>query len=369
MMKKIFALLLLGCMMLGTLLPAAALDPEDQKEMTATEHSIPLFGCNTALGPFVVDDKDYKAGKSSLSYTLGTYQNANGETVTNDGQAAFTFHFADTIGKESIDASKMDTLEFWIYVSDVDALASISFVDHCMELTSAGTYDQEETGWRLDAILAQCTQNGWNEIRLAIPDTANREGATDWTRLNYMRWYFVRAAILPQTPIVIKIDNIRLTDYAAQQKAKAEPMVTQMAEDIQKSLQDIPEWDAENEEILAQYLANYKTWSASFKEIENEIRGWSDVAQTMMAEHENNVILNRVRRYLRRFEEYLDEHPELMPEPEEETPTIGASAEDEQFRADLKMMLILILIGAIAVIGDAVVYDQLRKKKGAQASE
>ena len=143
-----------------------------------------------------------------------------------------------------------------------------------------------------------------------------------------------------------------------------------MAENIQKGLQDIPEWDAENEEIFAQYLANYKIWSASFKEIENEIRGWSDVAQTLMAEHENNVILNRVRRYLRRFEEYLDEHPELMPEEsEEDTLTIGASTEDEQFRADLKMMLILILIGAIAVIGDVVVYDQLRKKKGAQASE
>ena len=272
MMKRILALLLLGCILMTTIVSVAALDPEDQKEMTVTEHSIPLFGCNTVLGDFTLDSKDYKAGKSALSYTLGTVKGANGEEIVNNGQASFFFLFESTTGKESIDASKMDTLEFWLYVSDREALGAVQFADNSMELTSAGRCDVEETNWRLSEILAQCTKNGWNEIRLPL-DMNKGDTSTDWTRLNFMRWYFVNASNVPQKPIIIKIDNIRLTDYTSQQTEKAKPMIAQMAERIQKELQDIPEWDEENADILAQYLENYSVWSSAHKELENEIRG------------------------------------------------------------------------------------------------
>ena len=118
MMKKMLACVLLVCMLMTTVLSADALSPEDEEEMAQTSHSIPLFGCNTEMGAFVLDQKDYKAGTSALSYTLGTVKGENGEDIVNSGQASFAFKFEDTIGEESIDASDMDTLEFWLYVSD-----------------------------------------------------------------------------------------------------------------------------------------------------------------------------------------------------------------------------------------------------------
>lgn len=365
MMKKMLACVLLACMLMTTVLSAAALSPEDEEEMAQTSHSIPLFGCNTEMGGFVLDQKDYKAGTSALSYTLGTVKGENGEDIVNSGQASFAFKFEDTIGEESIDASDMDTLEFWLYVSDREALGAIQFADNSLELTSGGTFDVEETHWQMSELLAQCTQNGWNEIRLSL--NLNKDStATDWTRLNFMRWFFIGAKNLPQTPIVIKIDNIRLTDYTAQETNKATPLVAQMAEKIQKGLQDIPEWDAESADILAQYQTNYSAWSDTHKALEKEIRSWNAIAQVLMNEHESSVILNRVRRYLRRYEEYLEEHPELAPEPDD-TLTIGAlptePGDDAKYHADLKMMGILIVLGALAVIADIGVYRILRKKK------
>ena len=147
---------------------------------------------------------------------------------------------------------------------------------------------------------------------------------------------------------------------------KATPLVAQMAEKIQKGLQDIPEWDAESADILAQYQTNYSAWSDTHKALEKEIRSWDAIAQVLMNEHESSVIFNRVRRYLRRYEEYLEEHPELAPKPDD-TLTIGALPtepdDDAKYHADLKMMGILIVLGALAMIADIGVYRMLCKKK------
>ena len=372
------ALALLLASLTLTTFAATTKEAAKKAELTATAHSIPLFGCDLEVHGFTLDEKDFKAGFSSLTYTLGSFQNAAGETVVNDGQASFVLTTEKTLGKESIDVSKMDTLEFWFYISDKDALAEVHFADTGIELTSSGQCDREEFNWRLEDILQQCKQNGWNEIRLHFSNAGKAgSGEIDLTRLNYLRWFFVRASNLPDKPIILKIDNIRLTDYQTQQKENVKPQIAAMAEKIQKNLQDIPEWDEENADLLAQYHKNYPTWNAAYQELNDEIDSWELLAQEMMAENEASLILNRVRRYLRRYETYLEKHPEErpveQPDPSDKTDeTIGADqptlTEDEKYHSDLRMMGILIVLGALAIVADIVVYRLLRKKKDGTVS-
>jgi hypothetical protein len=217
-----------------------ALYEADIKELTPDEHTIPLFGCNMEVAGFSVDYQDFKVGSSSLSYTLGTFTNAAGEQVTQNGQSGFAFNTSDFPGKEFVDATKMDTLEFWFYVSDKDALSAVSFVDNAMELTSSGSYDREEVCWRMSDILDQCTQNGWNAIKLNFEQGSGAQNV-NWGHLNYMRWYFIQASNLPANPITIKIDNIRLTDYRAQQMVVLRPVGEKLANKITQALEGIPD--------------------------------------------------------------------------------------------------------------------------------
>jgi hypothetical protein len=198
----------------------------------------------------------------------------------------------------------MDTLEFWFYVSDKDALATAGFADTGIELTSSGTCDDEETNWRvIENILPQVTQNGWNEIRLPF-STGGKNGETDWSRLNFFRLFFVNASSLPETPVVIGLDNIRLTDYEAQQIAKETPVAEEFAAKVTEKLGNIPEWDDENADVIAQYTANAETWKADYETLKAELDALSDTAQSIVTDLGAKKLITNLKRWLDRYDKY-----------------------------------------------------------------
>jgi hypothetical protein len=289
--------------------------------MTTTEHSIPLFGCNAEIGGFTLDYKDFKAGASSLVYKLGAWTEVvDGEEVEkkNIGQSGFQFKTEQYCGVESLDVTAMDTLEFWFYCSNREALNAAAFADNAFELTSGGTCDKEETCWRLTDILGQCTQDGWNEIRLPISGNA-----TDWTRLNYLRWYFVNSSNLPAEPVIIKIDNIRLTDYVKQQQEAQKPVADAMIAKINEKLNGIPEFDKENADVIAQYAANKDAWAALYTELNEELKAMNTIAQDLVADAGAKKMLSNLNKWVGNYDKYLkaqEEQQQEEPKPEDPKP-------------------------------------------------
>ncbi len=342
----------------------------DEEEMMANEHSIPLFGCNKEIGGFKVDYDDFKGGSSSLAYTLGTWTEVDKTTdeeieKKQDGQSGFTFKTIDYAGEESIDASGMDTLEFWFYCSNREALNAAGFADNAMELTSAGTCDKEETCWRLTDILGQCTQDGWNEIRLPI--TGN---ATDWTRLNYMRWYFISASNLPAEPVIIKIDNIRLTDYVKQQQELQKPIAEAMAAKIEEKVGSIPKFDDEDASIIAQYEANKDAWQALYDELNEELTGLNSVAQDLVSDLGAKKTLGNIRTWLRNYNNYVEDLANNPPAGGDENPPVGGDenppAGGDDDKKDEKKgcgSMITVGAGAMMVLAAAWVTMAARKKE------
>jgi hypothetical protein len=358
-MKKVLLILLcVSILIFGMILPSSAA-MTDEQEMQRTENCIPIFACNVPIGGFELDTKDFKAGSSALSIKLGTYTNAEGEQVTVDGQAGFAFKFEHTIGVESIDATKMDTLEFWFYVSDKDALSQISFGDNAMELTSSGKYDSEETNWRLPAILEQCTQNGWNQIRLPLDNGAN--GETDWSRLNYLRWYFVRGNNLPATPLTIKIDHIRLTNYEAQQSIELKPIVEKLSADILEAVAGIPKWDEEDESIIAQYLEHGSEWAARLAPVTKRVEELSDVGERILADLGTKIDLNRANRWMERFAEYKEVNGIVDP-PSEPDDSDEPDEPSEEEMPDMTVAYVIAVGIVLAIAADIFVYSMLKKK-------
>jgi hypothetical protein len=290
---------------------------KDIDEMLRTEHSVPLFGCSAEIAGFTLDYKDFKNGCSSLVFKLGTYEKA-GEEVTSTGQSGFSFKTEDFAGEEFINAEGMDTLEFWFYCSNREALNAAAFADNAFELTSGGTCDKEETCWRLTDILGQCTQDGWNEIRLPISGNA-----TDWTRLNYLRWYFVNSSNLPAEPVIIKIDNIRLTDYVKQQQEAQKPVADAMIAKINEKLNGIPEFDKENADVIAQYAANKDAWAALYTELNEELKAMNTIAQDLVADAGAKKMLSNLNKWVGNYDKYLkaqEEQQQEEPKPEDPKP-------------------------------------------------
>ena len=352
-MKKILTLLVTICVLMsGMSVYATTQKISDAEEKQTTEHSIPLFACDVPLGAFELDTENAMAGSSCLSYRLGTYTDAAGNPVTTNGQSSFAFQVIDILGVESLDVSKMDTLEFWIYISDVDALSQVHFGDNAIELTSSGTCDKEEKNWRLPDILAQCENDGWNAIRL--PFSTEVDNAVDWTRLDFLRWYFVNASNPPEKAITIMIDNIRLTDYQSHKRASMMPIAEAFAEKIESTLGGIPVWDAENEEIVASYRKNAQKWYNDYEMIREEYNALEDFAQNLISELGAKVLINRTNRDLNRFEEF--EGITLVVTPDD------ATSSEQTSKVNTPMIVTIFSLCGVAMLADVLVYSMLKKR-------
>ena len=356
----------------------------DEAEMLADEHSVPLFGCNAALAEYKIDYDDKKSGASSLYYKLGTWTEVDkttGEEVEYEqkGTSGFQFTTEKYAGEKSVDASGMDTLEFWFWVSDIDALMAAGFADTGLELTSSGSCDQEEVCWRLiEHIMPQVTENStWTKIRLPLSSGAKSgDGGCDMSRLNYMRFFFVNAQNLPEEPVIIKIDDIRLTDYEAQAIAAETPAAEAMAAKITEKLGNIPEWDDENADVIAQYDANAATWAADYEALKAELDAMSDIAQGIVSDLGAKKLVTNVKRWLDRYDKYepapAEDPTETPTEDPTETPTEDPTEEPtetptedptEEPKEGGNTVVIIIIVVVVVVAAAAVAFIVIKKKK------
>ncbi len=337
------------------------------------EHTIPLFDCNAEIGGFKQDWDDKMAGASSLSYTLGRWKEIDKVTgedieVTQNGQAGFQFKTEAWTGYDTIDATRMDTLEFWFYVSDKDALASVTFADNAMELTSSGVSDKDELSWEMTAILEQCTENGWNAIRLPFSTASGRAGEIDLSRVNFFRWYFINAQNLPEQPIIIKIDNLRLTDYVAQEREVARPTVQALLDTIEGAMADIPEWNKKDADVVALYQQKAEDWRARYSSLKDEYESLEPISQALAEELGAEKLLLQLSRWITNYDKYFEviacppltpNVGETIPPPDDSnvTPTVPNETTDNG------ELLLVIGISMAIVLGCTATYIVLQKRK------
>ena len=346
--------------------------PPYDGDVPEDEHTIPLFDCNAEIGGFQLDWDDKMAGTSSLSYTLGSWAGIHPQSgeeiiVTQNGQANFKFKTETYTGYDTIDASGMDTLEFWFYVSDKDALAAANFADTAMELTSSGTCDEEEISWRMADILAQCTENGWNAIRLSLSNPTGRQGRIDLSRVNYFRWYFVLATNLPEQPITIKIDTIRLTDYEKQERARVSPSVEAWVGQLEAAMAEIPAWDKETPEIVSQYRQHAEEWRAQYTAFKDEYDAMEPIPQSVAEELGAKDLLRQLSQWFKNYDSYDDTvYVTPIPKDDEKVFVAGGLPPEEPLPDDDQgngMLWIIGIAAAIVIAGAVVSVLQIKKKK------
>ena len=180
-------------------------------EDTPDEHKIPLNGCNELWSnttDYVVDFENATAGSGCLSVDM-----------KNGIISQFILPYA-------VDASKMDTLEFELYLSDLAMLDEIQFADgDSIEICSGGGCDQGEKNysWKkvFEALKSSGTaQVGWNHVAISLSDMGDTPGSYgdfDPAHIDFMRVFWV-GATMPDDSLerfTMKIDNVRLTDAEA----------------------------------------------------------------------------------------------------------------------------------------------------------
>ncbi len=142
-------------------------------EETVTEHSVPLFGCHTEQGRWQLNQTDMMFGASCLSLLV-----KNGEWKLSQ-----TF--------DSRDISKMDTMEFYLYVANTgfwNRMAAYSDTVNATALTisSDGKTAKDALSWSLTQITNGAVdglQPGWNHIKLRLSDAA-KTGDINLSRVN-----------------------------------------------------------------------------------------------------------------------------------------------------------------------------------------
>lgn len=112
--------------------------------------------------------------------------------------------FANFALKESVDVSafKAGYLHLSYYVSSLAPFGN----NFLLEITSAGTCDQEELHWEISL---SSVQEGWNEVYLSVPD-AGTSGKIDLSNVNYLRFY-TTALNSGTTSFDVIIDDIYMT--------------------------------------------------------------------------------------------------------------------------------------------------------------
>ncbi len=153
----------------------------------------------------------------------------------------------------AIDGTGYDTLEFDFYISDMKLFDHFTGegMNSGLEITSAGRCDHQEISWKLHEI-RNCTEGeplkqGWNHVILPLDsgvvdggkDVAELVGAFDISNINYMRFFMVGE---PQDiGVVVKLDNIRLSNYDAVTTAQKQAEQNQKkAEQFADEVNSIP---------------------------------------------------------------------------------------------------------------------------------
>lgn len=180
----------------------------DAEEMTRTDTSVPLFGCNSAFGNFIIDKENKVAGSASLSYIMSAPTTAR------------------KVLSKAVDATGMDTLEMELYFSDLDIM-NIDFGEATFEMSSSGVPDGAEK-YIFFSDLFKAIKNpkvGWNHVAVPIDQMKNadvaKKGEFDISAINHIGIYWTKC-VTDKIGMTFKVDNIRLTSGAAElEKAEA----------------------------------------------------------------------------------------------------------------------------------------------------
>ncbi len=247
-------------------------EQKDALEMTATEHSIPLWGANKTWGHgWENDNENMLAGSGCITINL------NGKTGTCAPSKEF----------EPVDASNMDSVEFDIYISHLEILDHLANCGGSLELTSSGTCDYQEKNYGIKNIAQHLKDQGavigWNHIVIPLdemaptdnggdPNKADIAGPFDKSRINYIRFFWTDMTNCEQDWI-IKLDNFRMTDAQAEADRIAAEYEAKVLEDNKglitnlEALKTIYEGELTKDNISAAE-AKYGAAKTSFEKLE-----------------------------------------------------------------------------------------------------
>ncbi|MBE6620326.1 MAG: hypothetical protein E7625_03055 [Ruminococcaceae bacterium] len=210
-MKKFLAALLAVLMVLSTcatiVVSVAAEDAGSNEK--AEEHRITMSDADATIDGWLsgtanaVLPKVNADSKGCIAWVF-----APGKINAAHLSARFTAEKTDTT---SYDITKYTHCVFDFYVSDADLLNkdNAAGVQFCFELTSSGTYDQEETGatFFIDAWLEGDLQDGWNQIKVPLDAlTSSVTDPFDPTRWNFVRM-FNNVELVVSEGLTVAIDN------------------------------------------------------------------------------------------------------------------------------------------------------------------
>ncbi len=109
------------------------------------------------------------------------------------GMYSFTFGYdLHSFRFDPIDVSKMEFLEFDVYLFDPDVVDRWKTGETEFEITSSGDSDISEYAWSGYALWKQAARNGlelregWNHVKLNLP----KNSPADLSKINYIRWYW-----------------------------------------------------------------------------------------------------------------------------------------------------------------------------------
>ena len=148
----------------------------------------------TKMTSFELDLKDKTQGMASLKYTI---DNGN-------------FCWLYRAGKNIVDASGYNAIEFDLYVSDP---AFFEYAGGQIEITSSGTWDQNEMAFNLKELKLN---KGWNHVKLSFDFASyslnwKGEPDIDLTAINFMRVYTGKAESFIGKELTFKFDNMCFT--------------------------------------------------------------------------------------------------------------------------------------------------------------
>ena len=101
-------------------------------------------------------------------------------------------------------AEENASIGLWLYINDVDSLVKTESA--MIEISSSGTFDQDEYEWSIHALKESGTvTSGWNWLELGVKD-AVKTGLPDLNALNYIRVY------MHGTNLLVFVDDVILFD-------------------------------------------------------------------------------------------------------------------------------------------------------------
>lgn len=321
---------------------------KDAEEMTKTNVSVPLFGCNSAWGGWMIDTEEKVAGSASLSYIMNSAMTAR------------------MVLPEAVDATGMDTLEMEIYFSDLEIM-NIDFGEATFEMSSSGVPDGAELYVFFSRIFESIDEPtvGWNHVAIPLSKMSKsdiaKKGDFDISHINHIGIYWTRCAA-PKANMIMKIDNIRLTNAAAAIEEGEAKAVQEVIDAIQ-ALKGL-----KKDQINAD---NHETISAQVKEARAAYDALSTTGKATADSSACAVLLSSAERALLSYERALEDaqkpqdssKDDPKDDPSKDVPSDDKTPADSASDNTMTLIIVIVVVTLVIVAAIAVICVIVLKKK------